>query len=179
MIHMQHLFANTQPPKKYHSPMAAEHAMVKVCNVLSEHNAPSSRPLSNNCCNLGRMTFLQYEYTPKYNPTLGMEPNALTPNPAYKFNTPPGRLVILRPASSRPRDLPPSTCCWTVFSVSNGASIVLEQAAARPDASVFFRPSVMADDDDFVVVDDDFAVVEDEALLVLPPPRMRCSRAVD
>jgi len=32
--------------------------------------------------------------------------------------------------------------------VSNGASIVLEQAAARPEASVFLRPSVMADVDE-------------------------------
>jgi hypothetical protein len=29
--------------------------------------------------------------------------------------------------------------------VSNGANIVLEQAAANPEASVFFRPSVMAE----------------------------------
>jgi hypothetical protein len=32
--------------------------------------------------------------------------------------------------------------------VSNGANNVLEQAAARPDASVFLRPSVTAEDDD-------------------------------
>jgi hypothetical protein len=36
--------------------------------------------------------------------------------------------------------------------VSNGARIVFEHAAARPDASVFLRPSVIAEDVD----DDDF-----------------------
>jgi len=49
--------------------------------------------------------------------------------------------------------------------VSKGANNVLEQAAARPEASVFFRPCVMADFDDD---DDDFdevdctAVVDDD-----------------
>ena len=36
--------------------------------------------------------------------------------------------------------------------MSNGASIVLEQAAARPDASVFLRPSVRAEDEDDAAV---------------------------
>jgi hypothetical protein len=35
--------------------------------------------------------------------------------------------------------------------VSNGASIVLEQAAAKPEARVFLRPSVIADDEDDTV----------------------------
>ena len=49
--------------------------------------------------------------------------------------------------------------------MSKGANNVLEQAAARPEASVFFRPCVMADDFDD---DDDFdevdctAVVDDD-----------------
>jgi hypothetical protein len=49
--------------------------------------------------------------------------------------------------------------------VSNGARIVFEHAAARPDASVFLRPSVIAedvDDDDFDC--DDGAVGADFAL---------------
>eukprot|EP00984_Skeletonema_dohrnii_P021973 scaffold11092_cov66-Skeletonema_dohrnii-CCMP3373.AAC.1 len=98
-------------------------------------------------CNVSPIVFLQYEYTPKYKPTLGIDPKAATPSPAYRLSIPPGRLTTCRVASSNPRDLPPETCCCTVLSVSNGASIVLEQAAARPEASVFLRPSAMADED--------------------------------
>jgi len=57
--------------------------------------------------------------------------------------------------------------------VSNGASIVLEQAAARPEASVFLRPSVMADEDCCLAVDlegDDDATVATFALAPHPPP---------
>ena len=78
--------------------------------------------------------------------------------------------MICLPASRSPSDLPPATCCWTVFIVSNGASIVLEQAAARPEASVFLSPSVTADDG-FLGVVVVGAVVED-ALLVRPPRGM-------
>ena len=46
--------------------------------------------------------------------------------------------------------------------VSKGANNVLEQAAARPEASVFFRPCVMADFDD----DDDFDEVDCTAVVV-------------
>ena len=42
--------------------------------------------------------------------------------------------------------------------MSKGANNVLEQAAARPEASVFFRPCVMADFDD----DDDDDDFDDE-----------------
>ena len=60
--------------------------------------------------------------------------------------------------------------------MSNGASIVLEQAAARPEASVFFRPSVMADDVAgccccaTVVVDLDDAGTVATFALAHPPP---------
>ncbi len=62
--------------------------------------------------------------------------------------------------------------------MSNGASIVLEQAAARPEASVFLRPSVMADDDDVAgccccataVVDLDDAGTVATFALAHPPP---------
>jgi len=79
--------------------------------------------------------------------------------------------VICLPASRSPSDLPPATCCWTVFIVSNGASIVLEQAAARPEASVFLSPSVTAEDD---FLGADVVVVEavGDALLVRPPRGM-------
>lgn len=48
--------------------------------------------------------------------------------------------------------------------VSKGANNVLEQAAARPEASVFFRPCVMADDfdNDFDEVDCTAVVVDDD-----------------
>lgn len=49
--------------------------------------------------------------------------------------------------------------------MSKGANNVLEQAAARPEASVFFRPCVMADvddDDDFDEVDCTAVVVDDD-----------------
>ena len=49
--------------------------------------------------------------------------------------------------------------------MSKGANNVLEQAAARPEASVFFRPCVMADFDDDDDVDDEVdctAVVDDD-----------------
>ena len=49
-----------------------------------------------------------------------------------------------RPASKKPSDFPPSTCCWTVFIVSSGARSDLEQTAASPEASVFFSPAVTA-----------------------------------
>ena len=60
--------------------------------------------------------------------------------------------------------------------MSNGASIVLEQAAARPEASVFLRPSVMADDVAgccccaTVVVDLDDAGTVATFALAHPPP---------
>ncbi len=55
--------------------------------------------------------------------------------------------------------------------MSNGASIVLEQAAARPEASVFLRPSVMADDvAGTAVVDLDDAGTVATFVLVHPPP---------
>jgi hypothetical protein len=44
-------------------------------------------------------------------------------------------------------DFVPAEACWTVFIVSNGASIVLEHAAARPDARVLLSPSTIAEDD--------------------------------
>ncbi len=52
--------------------------------------------------------------------------------------------------------------------MSNGASIVFEQAAARPEASVFLRPSVMADDD--VVAGCCCATVVVDLDLAHPPP---------
>jgi len=61
-------------------------------------------------------------------------------------------------------------CCWTVFIVSKGARIVLEQAAARPEARVFLSPSVMAEDDAFCLVVVVTVDVED-ALLATRPPR--------
>jgi len=171
--------------KNNNLPIAAEHIIEIVFNAPSEQNAsfPSSLPLPKQPCNLGPIIRLQYEYTPKYNPTLGMEPNADTPSPAYKLNIPPGRDVTCFPASSKPSDFSDVTCCWTVFIVSNGANIVLLHAAAKPEASVFFRPSVMAVD--FVVeaaAAVDFAddTVETEASddFVLPPPRGMLSTRV-
>jgi hypothetical protein len=81
-----------------------------------------------------------------------MEPNAETANPAYRFPNPPGRDAMSLPASIIPMDFVPADACCTVLIVSNGASIVLEHAAARPDARVLLRPSTRADDDD---VDDE------------------------
>ncbi len=86
--------------------------------------------------------------------------------------------------------------------VSNGASIVLEQAAARPDARVLLRPSVNAvadddDEDDDVEEEDDvdhdrvvFIVVDVAAKLdfeedvvfvrpISPPPRGMQSYSAD
>ncbi len=54
--------------------------------------------------------------------------------------------------------------------MSNGASIVLEQAAARPEASVFLRPSVMADDDVVVAGCCCATVVVVDLDLAHPPP---------
>lgn len=56
--------------------------------------------------------------------------------------------------------------------MSNGASIVFEHAAARPEASVFLRPSVMADDEVVAVcctVDLDADTVA-SFVLAHPPP---------
>ncbi|KAL7467275.1 hypothetical protein ACHAXS_007523 [Conticribra weissflogii] len=168
-------------------PIAADNAIEKVYNPPSEQNPlfPFSLSDPKHFFNIGEIIFLQYEYTPKYNPTLGMDPKAETPNPAYKLSTPPGRLVTRRAASTSPRDVPPSTCCWTVLSVSKGAKIVLEQAAAIPDASVFLSPSIMAvldadSNSDFDVdeYEDDFGLVEGNAIEDLhAPPRMSSSRA--
>mmetsp|Transcript_11760 Transcript_11760/g.22880 ORF Transcript_11760/g.22880 Transcript_11760/m.22880 type:complete len:167 (-) Transcript_11760:233-733(-) len=161
--------------------------MEKVCNPPSEQTPffPSSLSDPKHLFNIGEMIFLQYEYTPKYNPTLGMEPKAETPNPAYKLSTPPGRLVTLRAASTSPRDVPPSTCCWTVLRVSKGAKMVLEQAAAIPEASVFLSPSTMAALEDVSTFDagecedededkdGGFDLEEGDAVEGLPaPPRM-------
>jgi hypothetical protein len=63
----------------------------------------------------------------------------------YKFATPPSLPQIFLAASTKVKEVPPLTSCCTVLIVSNGANIVLEQAAANPEASVFFRPSVMAE----------------------------------
>mmetsp|Transcript_5762 Transcript_5762/g.12586 ORF Transcript_5762/g.12586 Transcript_5762/m.12586 type:complete len:164 (+) Transcript_5762:818-1309(+) len=100
-----------------------------------------------------------------------MDPSAATPNPAYMLNIPPGRLLIIFPASMRPRDLSPTTFCWTVFMVSNGASIVLEHAAARPEARVFLSPSVTAVDD-FLVVDVVVVEADGDETRVRPPRGM-------
>ncbi len=53
--------------------------------------------------------------------------------------------------------------------VSNGASIVLEHAAARPDARVLLRPSVnaVADDDDDDDGEDDDDVDHDRVVLIV------------
>jgi len=87
--------------------------------------------------------------------------------------------VIFLPASRSPSDFPPLACCWTVFIVSNGASIVLEQAAASPEASVFFSPSVTAFDVDFF----DVALGDVEAAngdgLIRPPRGMLLSTDLD
>jgi len=156
--------------------------MVKVLKTPSEQQAsfPSVRSLPKHAFILGPMLSLQYEYTPKYNPTLGIDPNADTARPAYKFRIPPGRLVMIRPASKRPNDFPPSTCCWTVFIVSNGASIVLEHAAAMPEASVFLSPSVTALDL-FGVADDvgDALEAVGGAFFVRPPRGMFSAVFVD
>jgi len=66
--------------------------------------------------------------------------------------------------------------------VSNGASIVLEQAAARPEASVFLRPSVMADEDCCLAVDlegEDDATVATFALAHPPPLGTVCKFKLD
>ena len=133
--------------------------------IASFPSPPSSLLLPpKHCCIRGVIIRLQYEYTPKYNPTLGILPNALTTNPEYKFNIPPGLEVIIFVAWYNDIDDSVWTCCWTVFIVSKGASKVLEHAAARPDASVFFKPCVTAlEDDDFVLEDEDnVAVVVDD-----------------
>jgi len=134
----------------------------------SEHNGsfPSTRSLPKHFSIIGVIIRLQYEYTPKYNPTEGIDPNAATPNPEYKFSIPPGLLVIILLASNIEIDESDWTCCCTVFNVSNGASIVLEHAAANPDASVFLRPCVIAVDDFDVCFD--VVVAVDVAAL---PPR--------
>ena len=164
-------------------PIAAEHIILKFLINPSLQNASFLSPPSSlllppkHFCNLGVIIRLQYEYTPKYNPTLGILPNALTTNPEYKFNIPPGLEVIIFVAWYNDIDDSVWTCCWTVFIVSNGASIVLEHAAARPDASVFFRPCFSAVDDHELVLEDDhnFPVVVDDDFVVWPPARGRFS----
>mmetsp|Transcript_15193 Transcript_15193/g.20740 ORF Transcript_15193/g.20740 Transcript_15193/m.20740 type:complete len:125 (-) Transcript_15193:416-790(-) len=92
-----------------------------------------------------------------------MEPNAATPRPEYNSHMPPFRLQITDTASINPKASPePLYFCCTVLMVSNGANNALEHAAANPEARLFFKPSVTADEED----DDDG---DDEDL---SPPRV-------
>lgn len=67
-------------------PMAADRAIENVCSVLSEKNgwrlSSSFLPEPKFVTKNGLSVSLQYEYTPKYKPTLGIEPRTATPNPA-------------------------------------------------------------------------------------------------
>jgi hypothetical protein len=95
-----------------------------------------------------------------------MEPYADTANPAYRFPNPPGQDDIIFPASISPMDFVPAEAC------SNGASIVLEHAAARPEARVLLSPSTIAEDDD-----DDEEDKEDDDSNERRRRRRRCVRS--
>ena len=93
---------------------------------------------------------MQYEYTPKYNPTLGIAPTTATPNPAYNSRNPFGREVMILDASTNVRPLPLwIACCCIVLIVSNGAKSAFEQPAANADAIEFLIPLMVALLDDF------------------------------
>lgn len=75
----------------------------------------------------------------------------------YSSKNPFGLDKITFAASIKPRAFPPFlACCCTVLIVSNGASAVFEQAAAKPEAIEFLIPLMAAEDVTWVLVDVDF-----------------------
>mmetsp|Transcript_37165 Transcript_37165/g.54429 ORF Transcript_37165/g.54429 Transcript_37165/m.54429 type:complete len:213 (-) Transcript_37165:60-698(-) len=76
-----------------------------------------------------------------------MEPKADTPRPEYNSQKPFLRCTMTETASKNPNASPELLYfCCTVLIVSNGANSVLEHAAAIPEARLFFRPSITAEE---------------------------------